>query len=403
MVRAVKSEKWNAEKWFEVSTLTILFAGVFAVAIYGFQYGGSASLTVVTAGFMTAGASLLVGGLLGFLFGIPRSQAQPDRRTVSNGSADHSIPEEVSRYSANTNLEQISDWLTKILVGVGLTQLPSIRRGLHDLVTFLAPALGGRPDSPVFAFALVMYFLTSGFVLGYLWSRIVLPGQFAAADELAGLSKRLAKAEQATENVRKSVEEQARIDAQVLSMVSALLNPTPGSPTASQEELDDSVRKASPAIRVQIFNQAQLQRIQNWREPNDLPKMERTIPVFRALIAADDKGIYDRNHAQLGYALKDKRQPDYAEGEKELTEAIRIRGKTEVKGLLYYEFNRAFCRIMQDSDFLHGRKSNPESLQKILEDLRVVAAAGLALINDKKIEEFLLLNDMTVNDLTDSK
>src|SRR5205085_11890184 len=29
--------------------------------------------------------------------------------------------------SVNTNLEQISDWLTKILVGVGLTQFGSLR------------------------------------------------------------------------------------------------------------------------------------------------------------------------------------------------------------------------------------------------------------------------------------
>jgi len=38
-------------------------------------------------------------------------------------------------YSGNTNLEQISDWLTKILVGVGLTQLREIPGQVQRLAT----------------------------------------------------------------------------------------------------------------------------------------------------------------------------------------------------------------------------------------------------------------------------
>ena len=35
-------------------------------------------------------------------------------------------------YRPNTNLEQISDWLTKLLVGACLVQLSAIRTGLID-------------------------------------------------------------------------------------------------------------------------------------------------------------------------------------------------------------------------------------------------------------------------------
>jgi hypothetical protein len=61
------------------------------------------------AGVAIAIASAATGYLLGFLFGISRSLQGGD----SSESNSQSFP-------GNTNLEQISDWLTKILVGVGL-------------------------------------------------------------------------------------------------------------------------------------------------------------------------------------------------------------------------------------------------------------------------------------------
>src|SRR5262245_8259356 len=57
-------------------------------------------LGALGAGALLAGAAALVGALLGFLFGIPRTL-----------QADPSHPEE-GRSTVNTNLEQISDWLT---------------------------------------------------------------------------------------------------------------------------------------------------------------------------------------------------------------------------------------------------------------------------------------------------
>src|SRR4051794_33887578 len=64
------------------------------------------------------------GGLLGLLFGVPR--------TIDPEGGERKGAARVS-YGANTNLEQISDWLTKILVGLGLTQLGPIRAAAGDL------------------------------------------------------------------------------------------------------------------------------------------------------------------------------------------------------------------------------------------------------------------------------
>ncbi|MFN4764727.1 hypothetical protein ACKGJN_16485, partial [Gillisia sp. Q332] len=71
----------------------------------------------------------------------------------------------------NTNLEQISDWLTKILVGVGLTQLPDIGTNIMKVATVLAPALSiGRNDTePV---ALTAAILVAGTVTGFLFAYI---------------------------------------------------------------------------------------------------------------------------------------------------------------------------------------------------------------------------------------
>ncbi len=87
--------------------------------------------------------------------------------------------------------------------------------------------------------------------------------------------------------------------------------------------------------------------------------MERTIPVFRALIASDPEGRFHRNHGQLGFALKDKEPPDWREAEAELTNAIMIRGDPNVEGYWLYELNRAICRIKLDDLFKEGKPSTP--------------------------------------------
>jgi hypothetical protein len=83
-------------------------------------------------GGLAALAALVSGGLLGFLFGIPRSQ--------------HNNPS-AGRYAVNTNLEQVSDWLTKILIGAVLIQLGSVGSGAVRLFDVVGSALGRTPRS----------------------------------------------------------------------------------------------------------------------------------------------------------------------------------------------------------------------------------------------------------------
>ncbi len=128
-------------------------------------------------------SSISVGGLLGFLFGIPRSLSSATTRTSGDegGNGVGADPNDKG-YRANTNLEQISDWLTKILVGVGLTQLNSMPTLIDRLGVYFASGAQNANFTAPIAAAVSIGFSVIGFILVYLWTRIYLGSQFAQAD-----------------------------------------------------------------------------------------------------------------------------------------------------------------------------------------------------------------------------
>jgi hypothetical protein len=323
------------------------------------QFLGTASV-----GLLVAGASSMVGGLLGFLFGIPRSlqgsgtsTGPSSGKTQSGNSAD----DQAGSYGANTNLEQISDWLTKILVGVGLTKLGVLPEKLQALASFVSPGFGALPHPDVIAIAVVLYFAVSGFLFGYLWTRLYLGAALREAD-VAALGKKISE-----------LEKQMSEDAKALGLVQEQLNPRSDSPDVSQGELRGAIIRASKPVKTTIFYQAVDVRNKNWRDEKNKPIMERTIPIFRALVDDDHRDEYHANHGQLGFALKDKRSPDWTEAEKELTKAIEIRGDWRTQGFLFYEFNRAICRIRQEEGNQIGKQPVSPNREEILADLKAVA------------------------------
>jgi hypothetical protein len=330
-------------------------------------------LARASVGLLVAGASLGIGGILGFLFGIPRTL---------QGTAENRADTEIQ---ANTNLEQISDWLTKILVGVGLTQLAEVPALVGKLATSVGGALGGSPYGPIAAIGIILYFLVCGFLFSYLWTRLFLPGAFREA-ERAALRMQIAELGQQPER-----------DAHALNVVQRQLEPRTDTPLPTQQELNDAVRAASALTRLTIYEQARRVRKENWQ--TNKTRMEDSIPVFRALIAADANNHLF--HGQLGFALKDKRQPDYPEAEAVLTKAIEVRGPALTEGHVYYELNRAICWIEQDPEYRQGRPSTPAARDRILADLRT-ASGELLLIQPPiaSIQNWMQLNGVSVSDLT---
>jgi CheY-like chemotaxis protein len=139
---------------------------------------------IFTVNSLVAGAALVSGGLIGFLFGIPRTaqseRAIPNTHAASSNNAavgeqtSHDAVRTPMLYQANTNLEQISDWLTKILVGVGLIEMDKIITGLQTVVHTLQPSIGSGPTAKGFLVAMLVYFPVCGFLFGYLWTRLFL-------------------------------------------------------------------------------------------------------------------------------------------------------------------------------------------------------------------------------------
>ncbi len=213
-------------------TLRVLVAlagpAVFAIFVYTGAAGWDWSILGV-AGIIGA-CAFAVGALLGFLFGIPQYTAR--------GAAN--APTDKASYQPNTNLTQVSDWLTKIIIGVGLVQFGQLTRTLGDLGNSLEPSLGGDPSGKSFGIAVVVGFFVIGFLCGYLYTRLRLQWAFAQADRGA---------------FDEILEEKEKTDAQALTLGKRQLDPAAEEP--SRKELKEVLSEASTVAKAQLLNEAQ--------------------------------------------------------------------------------------------------------------------------------------------------
>lgn len=146
----------------EAGTFTVaVLGGLVAQAAYawGAPHGGVQTFALTN---VFALASVMVGGLLGFLFGVPRF-------ATANGDRELTVTPNTSL--PNTNLEQISDWLTKILVGVGLVQIQDLSHAAGRLFAAAGEALGTGPSATAFAASLIIFATALGFMFGWLGTR----------------------------------------------------------------------------------------------------------------------------------------------------------------------------------------------------------------------------------------
>jgi uncharacterized membrane protein len=117
---------------------------------------------------------LATGALVGFLFGVPKVSQKAVLSTT---------------HRPNSNIEVVSDWLTKIIVGVGLVQFHKIGGALNEASSDLGKSLALKTNGPVevaasFAQALIIYFFVAGMIQGYLLTRMYLSSQFTIAEPL---------------------------------------------------------------------------------------------------------------------------------------------------------------------------------------------------------------------------
>ena len=313
-----------------------------------------------------AGAASACGALVGFVFGIPRSlQGSGGGSTAAAsgsvtgageaGAASASQPNSRNdaHYGANTSLEQISDWLTKILVGVGLTQLTQLPGALESYAAYIGAALPGMTGSAVFVGAFTLHLTVCGFLAGYLWTRLKLGEALSKADVLT----------------RTEFEREKKSNEVALQLVEQQLHR--GMPPPEAKRLSDAIASADDLYRAHIFELARRER-KDGEDRKDPARIARTIPIFKALITRNSDKFH-QNYGQLGYALLTSDPPDYDGCEANLTRAIELRGDWGKFGYPLYELSRAFCRILRARG-TDGKPTRADAGLKllILADLKVL-------------------------------
>jgi tetratricopeptide (TPR) repeat protein len=166
MSRAAESETpWLA------GMLLAIFAGFGAIGVYSWWQHAGTRMSVFACCVLLALASHLVGAFIGFIFGIPKTVTT----TSSSG-------ESTTSYQGNTNLEQISDWLTKILVGAGLVELGKIGVAFDSMTKTLTAGNALGNSGTVVAPTIITLYAVSGFLIAYLYARIYLARELRDAD-----------------------------------------------------------------------------------------------------------------------------------------------------------------------------------------------------------------------------
>jgi hypothetical protein len=178
----------------EKSIIKALVAGVGigAIGLIGYPCtiaGVGARLMFI--GFLLAVSAFITGFFTGTLFGMPKRNDEVN-----------------SDYSLNNSLVEISDWLTKIIVGLSLVNLKEIPKYLMSLGKYISEASGSTGQSlDIFSMCAVTYFSVFGLYIGYNYMRLVLSQKYKVADDNI-LRKELIKKDLEAEQLKSEIVEQ---------------------------------------------------------------------------------------------------------------------------------------------------------------------------------------------------
>jgi protein-S-isoprenylcysteine O-methyltransferase Ste14 len=301
-------------------------------------------------GILVAGSTFIAGVLLGYLFGL--------RPTDNSKEA----AEPLSKLHPQTNLVEIADWLTKIILGAGLVQLTHLPTPIWKFAQTMAegvvngtgtPGKVGEPPNPPMALAIMGFFSTCGLLYGYLWTRY----EDAVTSDDSG-------------------------DASAFALVNRWLNGRIAPDDQTRLDLIDAIKSASSAAKMRIFLQAEQYRRLSTEDVN-----ERSLPVFQALVEADPEGVFHRSRGQYALALMGKKKDpksaddDWRNALDLLNDAIRTRDSSREPGWHDYEFARAVCEIVLDPNFRKEQPSDGQTAHWIRTDLDQAADLPEAIKN----------------------
>jgi hypothetical protein len=114
-------------------------------------------------------AANAVGAIFGLLFAVPRRAKDAKRPAISG----------------NTSLEDVSDWLTKTIIGAGLVSWSSILAGLDRSGSYVGVALASYEQENIVAGGVAVLLAAAGLgaIIGYMWFARHWPSELAGADK----------------------------------------------------------------------------------------------------------------------------------------------------------------------------------------------------------------------------
>ncbi len=155
-------------------------AGCGLIVLYALRFGPTGEvLRIAGVGVLVGAAALAAGVLTGFIFGIPREGSPKKSGDQDSATSDG----QTNPITSNSNLVEISDWLTKIIVGVSLVELNKIPTKLGALSYYVGRSLQpaqccGAPacadlilSGQSVALAVMVFYFALGFLWGYIWTR----------------------------------------------------------------------------------------------------------------------------------------------------------------------------------------------------------------------------------------
>lgn len=112
--------------------------------------------------WLTSGAAFFTGSMTGFIFGFPKA---------NKISPEQIVPD---RYGDNTNLEEVSDWLTKIIVGITIAEFRDIVQFVVGIGSAVGTSISAKDDggAHVVVVASIIYGFVCGFLYYYTWARL---------------------------------------------------------------------------------------------------------------------------------------------------------------------------------------------------------------------------------------
>lgn len=124
-------------------------------------------------------SGFLIGCLIGFLFGIPKVVSSGQAR-LGSGSAE---------YAPSSNLAEVSDWLTKLLLGAGLVQLTHLGAPIGHLIDTVGAGLtattvtsGPSSAAKVMAGAILFGYVAIGMLDAYVVTTVWYQNRLSKGD-----------------------------------------------------------------------------------------------------------------------------------------------------------------------------------------------------------------------------